>query len=349
MAFNAYKGYKIGRRYMDREGFVKFLKTRNLSEQEIEEQISIVRKFENCLKKLEKPKTLKSANASNFAKFSALMTREKLNTYDNYIALARYGKFVRNNRLYLAAISLIDGAEAMDTLFSKLGKTVGDMKRDEIFKVVDIPPLGTPNAEKTKAMKAVLKKMESMLDSKTCKKILGSGLRILEDRYYLEEKQKYEKAGNIDRYLKIKGDDFIKELAEIKKNKGLYFNQEITDEVIEFVEKHPEIRQGVRKGDIIYETKIPYQAKEYIAEKDDNKKRYYYCHCPWVKESLKKGRTDTPAVFCNCSAAFHKKPYDVIFGKPVRAEVMESIVKGDLQCRFAIYLPEDYKTGKHGR
>ncbi|MCX6087568.1 MAG: hypothetical protein NTV78_00080, partial [Caldiserica bacterium] len=160
------------------------------------------------------------------------------------------------------------------------------------------------------------------------------------DKYYLDEKKKYEECEGIDEYLKRKGDDFIAELKGIKKNKELYFNQEITDKVIEFVESHPEIRQGVRKGNIIYETKIPYQAKEYIAEKDENKKRYYYCHCPWVKESLKKGHTDIPPVFCNCSAAFHKKPYDVIFGKPIKAEVIESVVRGDLWCKFAIHLPE---------
>jgi hypothetical protein len=324
---------------MDRKSFVKFLSERKLSEKQIEGHISIVKKFEKFLEGLDKPKTLASASASSLNKFSTLMIMKKLNTYDNYLALARYGKFIRNDKLYVAAVSLIDGAEAMDTLYDKLGESVGETKRDRIFKAIDMH-LGIPNLKKTQNMAKVMRRMENLVTPETRKRILSRGLRILEDKYYLDEKKKYEECGGIDEYLKRKGDDFIAELKGIKKNKELFFNQEITDEVIEFVESHPEIRQGVRKGNIIYETKIPYQAKEYIIEKDENKKRYYYCHCPWVKESLKKGHTDIPPVFCNCSAAFHKKPYDVIFGKPIKAEVIESVVKGDLWCKFAIHLPE---------
>jgi hypothetical protein len=31
----------------------------------------------------------------------------------------------------------------------------------------------------------------------------------------------------------------------------------------------------------------------------------------------------------------------VALGKPARAEVLESVLKGDNRCRFAIYLPEE--------
>lgn len=332
---------------MDSEGFVKFLKSRKLSKKELEQHISIVKKFEEFLKKLDKPKLLASASASNFRAFSAMMIKKNLNTYENYLAIARYGLFIRNDKLYVATVSLIDGAEAIYNLYEKIGKEAGKVKRDELFKGSALPPLGTLNSKKSKIMESIMNRMEESLDRMTCRRILGSGLRDLEDQYYLNEKKKYQECKNIDEYLKRKGDDFIAELKQIKKDKKLYFNQKITNEVIDFVESHPEIRQGVRKGNIIYEAKIPYQAKEYIAEKDENKKRYYYCHCPWVKESLRKGHTNIPAVFCNCSAAYHKKPYDVIFGKPLKAEVLESVVKGDLWCKFAIYLPESV-TKKEG-
>ncbi len=115
----------------------------------------------------------------------------------------------------------------------------------------------------------------------------------------------------------------------------------ITDDVIEYVRTHPEVQQGVRVGNVIYESKIPYMTREYLAETDPRMKAYYYCHCPWVRESLRQGNGRVPAVFCNCSAAFHKKPWEVIFGQPLRADVLESVLKGDSHCRFAIHLPED--------
>jgi predicted hydrocarbon binding protein len=45
--------------------------------------------------------------------------------------------------------------------------------------------------------------------------------------------------------------------------------------------------------------------------------------------------------FCNCSAGFHKKPFEVAFGQPVKVEVLESVLLGGERCRFAIHLPEE--------
>jgi hypothetical protein len=138
----------------------------------------------------------------------------------------------------------------------------------------------------------------------------------------------------------MKGDDFIDQLEKIKQEDGFYFNQKITDEVIQYVESNPEIRQGVREGNILYETKIPYMTIEYLAETDEDMRRYYYCHCPWVRESLRMDDVEVSPTFCNCSAGFHKKYYEVVLDQPLKAEVLETVLAGDLWCRFAIHLPE---------
>jgi hypothetical protein len=64
-----------------------------------------------------------------------------------------------------------------------------------------------------------------------------------------------------------------------------------------------------------------------------------YCHCPWARESLRQAEGPVPAAFCRCSAGYHKKPWEVIFGQPLEADVLESVLQGDLRCRFAIHLP----------
>jgi hypothetical protein len=81
--------------------------------------------------------------------------------------------------------------------------------------------------------------------------------------------------------------------------------------------------------------------REFLAAVDKRLKRYYYCHCPWVKEALKDGDSGISPVFCNCSAGFHKKRWEVLLEQPLKAEVVESILKGDDWCKFAIHLPED--------
>jgi len=57
--------------------------------------------------------------------------------------------------------------------------------------------------------------------------------------------------------------------------------------VLDFVRSDPEMGGGRREGNVIYETKIPYMTKLYLAETDPKLKRYYACHCPWAREAIK--------------------------------------------------------------
>jgi len=131
-------------------------------------------------------------------------------------------------------------------------------------------------------------------------------------------------------------------LEDCRREDRLFFAQEVTDEVLEFVRNEPEMGGGVRVGNIIYETKIPFLTKEYLAESDPRLKRYYYCHCPWAREAVKSGGKVIP-MFCNCSAGFHKKPWEGALGEKIQVDVLESVLKGDARCRFAIHLPEEVK------
>jgi len=97
-------------------------------------------------------------------------------------------------------------------------------------------------------------------------------------------------------------------LAACQREGRLFFAQEVTDDVLAFVRAEPEIGGGVRAGNIVYETKIPFLTKEYLAETDPTLKRSYYCHCPWAREAIRSGEEVAP-IFCNCSAGFHKKPW----------------------------------------
>jgi hypothetical protein len=81
-------------------------------------------------------------------------------------------------------------------------------------------------------------------------------------------------------------------------------------------------------------------AKEYLVEKDEQKKRYYYCHCPWVKEAFKESDRPISPVFCNCSAGFYRAYWEIVFDEPVQVDVLESLLMGDSICKFAVHIPE---------
>jgi hypothetical protein len=235
----------------------------------------------------------------------------------------------------------VDGGEVMENLYAKLAASAGDNKRDQIFHDVQLPTIGTPVAQRPAIMKTVIQRMEDLLDEQTFDSILSGSLHTLKDEWYQDGRQKYLECKSLDEYLDQRSIEYIAELEQIKNEGRLYFNQEITDEVIEFVRSQPEIARGVREGNILYAVKIPYMAKEYLIENDERMKRYYYCHCPWVRESIKTENERVSPRFCLCSAGFEKKPWEAIFDQPLQAEVVESVLNGDLRCKFAIHLPEN--------
>jgi hypothetical protein len=320
-------------RTMDWEGFRQMLREREVPEEQLEGHIALAGRFAAFAGK---PPTHDDVLA-----FSAVMIAEELNDWDKYIALARYARFIQNDEVYVAVVELLDGAEALEGLYEKLGQAVGEQKRDEVFADIEIPPLGTPNRDKPKLTQAVMERLEQLVDPETCRQVLSGGLRYLEDDWYVDERTKYAESGTIDAYLERRGQDLVAELEKLRDESGLYFTQPVTDEVIAFVQSHPEIGRGVREGNVLYEAKIPYMTVEYLAETDERLKRYYYCHCPWVRESLREGDVSVSPTFCLCSAGFHKKSWEVIFGQPLQAEIVETVLQGDPWCKIAIHLPEE--------
>ncbi len=327
---------------MDREGFRQMLRERKVPEDQLEQQIGLAERFEAWV--LERTGG-RPATADDVLAFSGILVEEGLNTWDNYITLARYSRFVRNDEAFVAFVELWDGSEVPESLYEKLGQAVGEQKRDEVFTGIEIPPLGTPSSAKPGFTQAVMERLERLVDAETCQEILSGGLRHLEDEWYLEDRIKYAECANIDEYLERKGREFIAQLERIRDEGGLFFTQPITDEVIDFVRTHPEIGRGVRDGDILYEVKIPYMTAEYLAETDEGMKRYYYCHCPWVRESLREGDLSVSPTFCLCSAGFHKKSWEVIFDQPLKAEIVETVLRGDRWCKIVIHLPEEALAG----
>ena len=120
----------------------------------------------------------------------------------------------------------------------------------------------------------------------------------------------------------------------------LYYTQPITDDVLAYVRETPTCGGGVREGNEIRVTKIPYQADAYLHETDEQRKRYLYCHCPWARTSLLHPEAAVSARFCQCSAGFEKQSWDAVVDEPVTVDVVRSVLQGDLVCEFRVHLPE---------
>jgi hypothetical protein len=320
---------------MDRDGFRDLLKTRKLSDEKIDASIAIAERFEEYLTSLNI-----TTDADTVWQFSKILIQEGQNTYDNLLALARYGRFTKNNVIYVAVLELLDGAEAQPNLYKKVGEIFGEDIRNEAFAGVGVSALGVPPPDKPFDMFPVIDRLIGMVGYEATEQLLSACLRDLPDEYFLDEREKYSKSPDIDDYLLKKHRAFVRLLQKSQRDGKLFFSQEITNEVVNFVRDNPEIECGVRDGNIVYISKIPYNAKQYLVETDPTLKRYYTCHCPWAREAIKRGNIHLNAVFCNCSGGFSKKPWEIIFGQTLQVDVLESALKGDFRCRFAVHLPE---------
>lgn len=326
---------------MDKDGFRKYLTDRDqpIPEEEIVENTKMVEKFEELLKQL--GKTLDTASEEEFTKFSEILIEEGSNTYLNFAALSRYAYFIKNMDLFLPVLGILDGGEVMNVLYERLGEHAGEMKRNEILSKEELPPLGMPNTEKMKFTREIVERMEKTLDSSECKKILADVAHGLPRDYRKGEREKFLKAGSIDEYLKQKRKNAIEELEKHRDKGTLFFNQYITDDVVEFVKSRPDVLSGERRGNTIYHTKIPYMVQEYLKETDERMKRYYACHCAWARDSILDDNIDVSVNFCHCSGGFTKMPWEAALDQPLEYDMVKSVLQGDSECSFVIYLPDD--------
>jgi hypothetical protein len=320
---------------MDQEGFRELLNTRKLTEEKIKASIAIAERFDAYL-----IDSGGEPDATLTWKFCKILIQEGQNTYDNLLALARYGLFIKNNAIYVAILEVLDGAEAQPNLYKKVGEIFGETVREEVFAGIGVSILGVPPAEKPFDMFPVIDRLIGKVGYEEVERILSACLRDLPDEYFLDEREKYRHSTDIDEYLRDKHQSLVRQLEKCQQEGKLFFSQEITDEVVQYVRDHPETESGVREGNILYISKIPYNAKQYLTETDPTMKRYYACHCPWAREAIRNGNVQLNAVFCNCSGGFSKKPWEVIFNQTLQADLLESALKGDFRCRFAVHLPE---------
>ncbi|MDH4299263.1 MAG: hypothetical protein OEV57_01455 [Dehalococcoidia bacterium] len=323
---------------MKENAFRKYLEKRKLSVVEVESSVDAVREFKNYLRK--RKTTLKSARVKTLRDYIALLIEEEKNSKDRLAAIARYCYFARNNDLYIYFAGLLGASDVLPAIGERLETIAGKTAHRKVFHDLEMPPLGSPQDSYPKLTKMVLDRMEAELPARMCREILTWNYHNIPIAAFKDSKKRFEKAASIDEYLKGEHKRLVKELEDCMREGRLWYEQEITPEVVEFVRGNQEICTGVRQGDKVYLTKIPYAPKQFLKEKDPTMRKYYGCHCQLVRTALRDGKPKIPATFCYCSAGYEKLHFDAIFDQPVEVELLETPLKGDARCRFAIKIPK---------
>ncbi len=145
-------------------------------------------------------------------------------------------------------------------------------------------------------------------------------------------------------YLRNRHQRKVEELTYHLENNIVWFEQIITKDAVEFVKSNQEILSGVIEDEKLYVTKIPYDIDNYLNTEDGKLKRFYACHCSFVRENILNDENDIPKEWCYCSAGFAKHPFEVILDQELEVKLIKTPIDGDYVCRFEIDLSNvEYK------
>jgi len=326
---------------MDEKNFRIFLEENEIDTNVIKSFLLKLRDYVNYLKK--ENLTLDSVNPKKLVEYTEHLVSTNKNSVLEFLkAILSYANFSKKYDFITETIDIVESYNAMDTLFSRIAEVHGEQTRDEIFRNLTIPPLGVYPEKKPNFTKNIMKRLEDNLGKENTIKLLSPCLHGRPPDDIEGDKKTIEELG-IDGFLLKKHQDLIKRLEKHRDEGTLEFAQLVDDEVIEFV-RNNQMLVGVRKENIIYTSKVPYQTKKFLAAKDEKMKKFYLCYCPWIRGALKE-EADNELLkdFCHCSAGWYKLYWDQIFEQSIIVEPIKTGLNGDLECRFAIHLPENIK------
>jgi hypothetical protein len=309
-----------------------------MTHEQIDYIAGAAREFEDYLKKRRIP--LKTARPDLLEQYISQLAKKRRNSVKRLAAIARYCSFTKKNDFAVHLASILNCRNVLPDIGKRIAHLGGNNVHKKVFEGLKLPPLGSRMEDYAQLTHTILGRMETELSNSKCREVLTWNYHRIPPKAFAENKKQLQQASSIDRYLEDQHKRLVEQLTEFMKAGKIWYEQEITPKVIEFVKSNQEICTGIRQRDKIYITKIPYAPKHFLEETDATIKRYYACHCPLVRTSICDGKPTISSTFCHCSCGFEKLHFDVIFGEPVEVQLLESVLKGDCRCRFAVKIPK---------
>ena len=318
---------------MNQELFYNRYKKFNESDEQIRQSIQTILMYEDFIKK-----KVEESSINDIKNYSKYLVDRKLNVYNNYIHLARYFYYIDYKEHYIHMTKYFNSYGVLENIIDRITLYEKDSKKDSIIKDIKLPEFGTDSEDLPSKVEQFMGTLNKHLDRKTCNKILAGNNHHIPKESFNKERQYYEKSSSLEDYLKERHERKIQELQEHLDQNKVWFEQIITKEAIDYVKGNQEILSGVLEDDKLYITKIPYDINNFLNATDETLKRYYACHCTFVRENIRSKKANLPKEWCYCSGGFAKYPFEIIFDQQLDIKLLNTPLDGDSFCRFEIDL-----------
>jgi len=212
-----------------------------------------------------------------------------------------------------------------------LDKIVGEDTKKKIMRGSEKLTSDSPPDEIIEWTKQAMDRLDALVEQEKRIEVMTGCACQYPESELSEIKDAYAKTKDVDVAHKMLSDKFV---SFLKTSLGLQ------DDLVEEIMNRGWGLAGVRRGNTIIATKIPKSGKlvEYLKETDREKKRALYCHCPRIREGIVSNAKIFPT-YCYCGAGFYKGIWEYILQKPVKVELLESVLQGDQVCKVLIQLP----------
>jgi len=318
---------------MNKELFIEKYQKLNVSKVDTELYMKTIIDFEEFASK-----DIKDTNISDIKNYFIHLIDTNRNTYGNVIHFARYYYYIDKKEEYIHMTKYFNSLGVLENIIDRISLFESKEKQDEIIKEIQLPPFGLDSTELPKYTKEFMDKLNKHLPRVKCDKILAGNNHGIPKSSFDKEKEFYDQASSLEIYLKNRHQRKVEDLTYHLENNIVWFEQIITKEAIDFVQSNQEILSGVVENDKLYVTKIPYDLENYLNTTDDKLKRYYACHCSFVRESIFNEKDNIPKEWCYCSGGFAKYPFEVILDQDLDIKLLKTPIDGDYVCRFEIDL-----------
>ncbi len=320
----------------------EFLEQRGMEPEKINKYVESVNRAIQYFR--ERGLKLVDGSVKDFQDYVAYLMEEGMNSYDELMAVGRYVYMLDLKEPWIYYAAILGGTSVYPSIRDRISKISGSEDCDTIFSQVDIPPLGSEPDKYPETTFQLMEQLKKKLPPEVYRRVLaGNHHQIPVEAFYKHREWLQELDGDIDAWLKKMHDASAAELEEHYNEDKVWYEQVITQDIIDYVKNNQEILSGIRVGEWIYNTKFPYSPQKYLDETEPKIKRYYMCHCPLARAAVFEEDPKIPMDWCYCSAGYGKLRYDVAFGEETEVEVLESVFNGSDKCRFRIRIPEKWR------
>lgn len=323
------------------EELKEILEKNNFDQKRVETTIQKYQKFKNFVEN--KNLLVENVSLEEFDSYLTAMDKKDVN-FDFIVALLVIYRRLNRKEIVSWIIDHIEGMDGLDNMLEKVETQFGLEEASKILEGFQKPFIMSSVKEKACAAKDLSERLQKHLKSETEYEIfMTDNFHKIPKENFMWLRELFLETNDLDQVIKASYEKFYNQLKECRDENKLFWGQDIDDQVLDWVEKEQDIETGSRKGDYIILSKIGYECKKYLNETDSVKKRYFYCHCPFVKHSILHPEDGVPKSFCQCSAGFSKVRWDTIFDTDTEAEVVDSVYHGGDKCTFKIKIPEKYR------